>query len=142
MKDADKKHYNIYIEQWRDITMLRLFEVFIESAPQLVLQLYILAYNRHFDKEKDWLTALSACFSLLSLSTSIVSYSKALRDASENKGNTYFSLKFKASNTFHRNSRLKKAFHVMMTGEFLLSQSCILIKYFIHYIGIYISPHF
>ncbi len=82
----DRKYYNIYIEQWRDIAMLRLFEVFIESAPQLVLQLYILAYNRHFDKEKDWLTACSACFSLISLSTSIVSYSKALRDASVDKG--------------------------------------------------------
>ena len=90
MKDADKKHYNIYVEQWRDIAMLRLFEVFIESAPQLVLQLYILAYNRQFDKENDWLTALSACFSLLSLSSSIVSYSKALRDASVDKGTAYF----------------------------------------------------
>ena len=74
------------IEQWRDITMLRLFEAFIESAPQLILQLYILAYKREFDKESDWLTALSACCSLLSLSTSIVSYSKALRDAQANKG--------------------------------------------------------
>ncbi|XP_028399352.1 XK-related protein 7-like [Dendronephthya gigantea] len=76
--------YNI--RQWRDISMLRLFEVFIESAPQMVLQLYILAYNRHFDKDNDWLTALSACFSLISLASSIVCYYKALRDASENKG--------------------------------------------------------
>ena len=85
-KDVDTKCYSIYIEQWRDIAMLRLFEVFIESAPQLVLQLYILAYNRHFDKDSDWLTALSACFSLISLAVSIVSYSKALRDATDDKG--------------------------------------------------------
>ena len=65
--------------------MLRLFETFLESAPQLVLQLYILAYNRNFDKDKDWLTAFAACISLVSLSTSLVSYSKALRDASVNK---------------------------------------------------------
>ncbi|XP_028411968.1 uncharacterized protein LOC114534698 [Dendronephthya gigantea] len=82
----DRNAYSIYIEQWRDIAMLRLFEVFIESAPQMVLQLYILAYNRHFDKDNDWLTALSACFSLISLASSIVSYSKAQRDASKNKG--------------------------------------------------------
>ena len=81
------------MEQWRDITMLRLFEVFIESAPQLVLQLYILAYNRHFDEEEDWLTACSACFSLISLASSIVSYSKALRDASNDKGTTHFIIK-------------------------------------------------
>ena len=85
-KDVDANCYSIYIEQWRDIAMLRLFEVFIESAPQLVLQLYILAYNRHFDKDSDWLTALSACFSLISLAVSIVSYSKALRDATDHKG--------------------------------------------------------
>lgn len=83
---ADSRYYSIYVEQWRDIAMLRLFEAFIESAPQLVLQLYILAYRRHFDEEKDWLTAFSACISLISLSTSIVSYSKALREASDTKG--------------------------------------------------------
>ena len=65
--------------------MLRLFETFLESAPQLVLQLYILAYNRDFDEDKDWLTAFAACISLVSLSTSLVSYSKALRDASGTK---------------------------------------------------------
>jgi hypothetical protein len=97
---VDEDCYSIYIEQWRDIAMLRLFEVFIESAPQLVLQLYILAYNRHFDKEKDWLTACSACFSLISLSTSIVSYSKALRDAREDKGTTLLLINITV--TFHR----------------------------------------
>lgn len=90
----DGKYYSMYIEQWRDLTMLRLFEVFIESAPQLVLQLYILAYNRHFDKDKDWLTACSASFSLISISTTIVSYSKALRDASVDKGRVYLRIYF------------------------------------------------
>ncbi len=30
------------VYEWRDLTMLRLLEAFLESAPQLVLQVYIM----------------------------------------------------------------------------------------------------
>ena len=66
--------------------MLRLFEAFLESAPQLVLQLYIMAYRRIFNVESDWFTAIAAVSSLVSLAWAIVSYSKALRDLNANKG--------------------------------------------------------
>lgn len=42
-KPEQKKYYQYMIYEDTDATMLRLFECFMEAAPQLVLQLYILA---------------------------------------------------------------------------------------------------
>ena len=60
--------------------MLRLFEAFLESAPQLVFQLYVMAYHRRFNIESDWFTVIAAGCSLVSLAWAIVAYTKALRD--------------------------------------------------------------
>ena len=60
--------------------MLRLFQAFLESAPQLVLQLYILIQRGRFELENDLLIALTACFSLVSMIWAILAYSKSLRD--------------------------------------------------------------
>ena len=38
----DVVDYQRYYQQWSDICMLRLFDSFMESGPQLVFQLYIL----------------------------------------------------------------------------------------------------
>ena len=38
----DPVDYQRYYQQWSDICMLRLFDSFMESGPQLVFQLYIL----------------------------------------------------------------------------------------------------
>lgn len=66
----------------RDASMIRLLEAFFESAPQLVLQLYIMASQ----DDGDVVTAISACFSLISLSWAIGAYSKALRDVQLDRG--------------------------------------------------------
>ena len=42
-KSEQKKYYQYMVYEDTDATMLRLFECFMEAAPQLVLQLYILA---------------------------------------------------------------------------------------------------
>lgn len=65
--------------------MLRLFEAYLESAPQLVLQLYILAYHRRVKTESDIRTAVTAACSLVSLAWSIVAYTSALRDVMQSK---------------------------------------------------------
>ena len=40
--DKSISDYNRMVCEYRDATMLRLLEAFMESAPQLVLQLYIM----------------------------------------------------------------------------------------------------
>ncbi|XP_054772465.2 XK-related protein 6-like [Lytechinus pictus] len=72
----DAKYYRRMISERHDVTMLRLLESFMESAPQLVLQVYIMVE----EQELYWLTATSAIVSLLSLCFSLGIYQKALRD--------------------------------------------------------------
>ncbi|NXS49490.1 XKR7 protein, partial [Balaeniceps rex] len=64
-----------------DISMLRLLETFLKSAPQLVLQLSIMVQQNSIEP----LQGLSASASLLSLAWMIASYQKVLRDSREDK---------------------------------------------------------
>ena len=52
---GDKEKVQAYYYQQNDASMLRLFEAFLESAPQLTLQLYIMVAT----KDANWLTGLS-----------------------------------------------------------------------------------
>ncbi|XP_009859071.2 uncharacterized protein LOC104265836 [Ciona intestinalis] len=74
--------YQSMYAELSDVSMLRLFECFLESAPQLVLQLYIMIRVEEGD---HILTGVSACFSLLSLSWAMVAYTKALRAAASQR---------------------------------------------------------
>lgn len=55
-KDLDEKRqiYMKMIYEDADATMLRLFESFMESAPQLMLQMYIITKNYPFDDWEYW----------------------------------------------------------------------------------------
>ncbi|XP_071486695.1 XK-related protein 6-like [Diadema antillarum] len=79
----EKKYYRMMIYEYRDITMLRLLEAFMESAPQLVLQVYIMVET----EELYWLTAASALVSLSSLAWALEAYHKALRDSRTDRKN-------------------------------------------------------
>ena len=60
--------------------MLRLLQAFLQSAPQLVLQLYILLQRQSLRVKDDMLTAVAAACSLVSMIWAILAYSKSLRD--------------------------------------------------------------
>ncbi|UYV60838.1 XKR6 [Cordylochernes scorpioides] len=67
-----------YYQQCSDLCMLRLFESFLEAAPQLVLQLYIM----FLVPETSWLSWTGVCVvaSLISLGLGVMSYGRALRE--------------------------------------------------------------
>ncbi|XP_012559216.3 XK-related protein 6 isoform X1 [Hydra vulgaris] len=57
------------------LKMLKLLHAFLESAPQLILQLFVLSkINRAFDFKKDWIIILSAVLSFISLALSVVAF--------------------------------------------------------------------
>ena len=89
-KDPNEKKiiYMKMIYEDADATMLRLFESFMESAPQLMLQVYIISRNYPFDDYEYWTSivqVMSISSSLVSISWSLVSYSKSLRISLSNK---------------------------------------------------------
>lgn len=91
-----KRIYMKMIYEDADATMLRLFESFMESAPQLMLQVYIITRNYPFDDYEYWtaiVQVMSISSSLVSISWSLVSYSKSLRISLSNKiPMTYWSI--------------------------------------------------
>ncbi|KAL9980918.1 hypothetical protein ACROYT_G009560 [Oculina patagonica] len=79
-KKAGIPEFAAFLAEWRDISMLRLLQAFLESAPQLVLQLYILLQRPRFWSKDDLLTTVAAACSLVSMIWAILAYSKSLRD--------------------------------------------------------------
>jgi hypothetical protein len=51
-KETQKRYFQYIVHEDKNATMLRLFQCFMESAPQLVLQIYILAKSTPHE-EKD-----------------------------------------------------------------------------------------
>ncbi|XP_063968284.1 uncharacterized protein LOC135157244 [Lytechinus pictus] len=67
--------------QQSDVCMLRLFESFMESAPQVVLQLYIMVATQ----DENFWTGTSAAVSLFSLCWALGAYSRAHRKVRRDK---------------------------------------------------------
>ncbi|XP_004370519.1 XK-related protein 7 [Trichechus manatus latirostris] len=73
-----------------DVSMLRLLETFLRSAPQLVLQLSLIVHRSDGDSESysnrfQQLPVFSTFASLLSLAWTLASYQKVLRDSRDDK---------------------------------------------------------
>lgn len=98
-------YYTLMVYEDADATLLRLFECFMESAPQLVLQIYILIKDPHasklLDKDsklvdgdidtdvivKSTILVVSVISSLVSLAWSLVVYHRSLRYTYPEKNN-------------------------------------------------------
>ncbi|XP_041046198.1 XK-related protein 4 [Carcharodon carcharias] len=69
------------VYEYADVSMLHLLATFLESAPQLVLQLCIVIQSHRLEA----LQGLTAAASLVSLAWALASYQKALRDSRNDK---------------------------------------------------------
>ncbi|XP_076835230.1 XK-related protein 6 isoform X2 [Brachyhypopomus gauderio] len=76
-----RRFYWAMMYEYADVSMLRLLETFLESAPQLVLQLCIMIQRNR----AETLQCVSLLSSLLSLSWVLGSYHKLLRDSRDDK---------------------------------------------------------
>ncbi|XP_014670829.1 PREDICTED: XK-related protein 4-like [Priapulus caudatus] len=93
--EPQQKRYYYHLMMYEDVdsNMLRLIEAFIESAPQLVLQLYIIAVETAEKSSEINLTYIiiiqlvSCCFSLVNLSWAIAAYHRSLRISLRDKEN-------------------------------------------------------
>ena len=84
----DLLDYQRYYQQWSDICMLRLFDSFMESGPQLVFQLFVLITHTDLttvNLKLTW-TGISAVASTVSLGWGVAAYNQALRLVREDKG--------------------------------------------------------
>ncbi|XP_070971373.1 XK-related protein 6-like [Oncorhynchus clarkii lewisi] len=81
LKEAQRRFYWAMMFEYADVNMLRLLETFLESAPQLVLQLCIMIQQNR----AETLQCISSLGSLLSLSWVLASYHKLLRDSRDDQ---------------------------------------------------------
>ncbi|XP_039605395.1 XK-related protein 6b [Polypterus senegalus] len=80
-KEHQRRFYWAMMYEYADVNMLRLLETFLESAPQLVLQLCIMIQKNR----AETLPCLCSLASLLSLAWVLASYHKLLRDSRDDK---------------------------------------------------------
>ena len=79
MHTGHETDYRALYQQQSDVCMLRLFDSFLESAPQLVFHLYVMLYRNQWPWSDVAWTALSALASMVSLGWGIAAYSSAMR---------------------------------------------------------------
>lgn len=75
-----KKHDEFNFDRYRDVSFLRLVESFLEAAPQVVLQLYLLVVHTEAVLWYRIVTPISIFFSITSLALSVGDYFSASQD--------------------------------------------------------------
>lgn len=86
MKTGENIDYERFYQQQSDVCMLRLFDSFLESAPQLVFHLYIMFVKSHWPAHQVVWTGISAITSMVSLGWGIAAYSSSQRMVRSEKG--------------------------------------------------------
>ncbi|KAK5918818.1 hypothetical protein CgunFtcFv8_022766 [Champsocephalus gunnari] len=83
-QSSETEHWRYYwrmVYEFADVSMLHLLATFLESAPQLVLQLCIIIQTHKLQAVQG----MTAAASLVSLAWALASYQKALRDSRDDK---------------------------------------------------------
>ena len=75
-----RKHDTLSFDRYRDVSFLRLMEAFLESAPQLVLQLYIVVVREEARLVYKVITPISIVVSMASLALAVGDYISAAKD--------------------------------------------------------------
>lgn len=75
-----RKHDRFSFERYRDLSFLRLMTAFMQSAPQLVLQLYISILTKEISSTYRIVTPISIVVSMLSLALAVADYVSASKD--------------------------------------------------------------
>ncbi|XP_075871626.1 XK-related protein 4 [Nelusetta ayraudi] len=75
------RYYWMMVYEFADVSMLHLLATFLESAPQLVLQLCIIIQTHKLQAVQG----MTAAASLVSLAWALASYQKALRESRDDK---------------------------------------------------------
>ncbi|KAK3084466.1 hypothetical protein FSP39_013985 [Pinctada imbricata] len=81
-RDGDQDgHYNEMLYEDRDASMIRMFDAFLESAPQLVLQIYVTFTEKEIDNDPHIriIRTVAMFASWAAVSWSVTSYYNALR---------------------------------------------------------------
>ncbi|KAL0098398.1 hypothetical protein PUN28_008362 [Cardiocondyla obscurior] len=85
---SEKRYYLRMLKEDQDVALLRVFECFLEAAPQQVLQLTLMLKHYHNEINLEFIHQVASIVSsLISMGWAMASYHRSIRLAQQNKSN-------------------------------------------------------